>query len=244
MATLKTANSVTAPGGVHAYTFAELKLAVQNAIAMSPDPATTSAEQIVNDALANLTVLHEWSWRRRPLTLESTAGQEFITLPADFASLKSLHVGTCSRACDIDAILTLRSRSLDMGQELTHYAVTLAPQTAASALPVYRLELFPTPSATTTTGYARGVYLRRLPLLVNNTDYPDLPALFHPLLAQLCRARAVSDQEQVESEEWRVFNNLLPAYVAEDGRMMGDLGLMRGAVGRRAHVEAPAVIGI
>lgn len=127
----------------------------------------------------------------------------------------------------------MRSYGTYTGASPQYFAITFSSQQSAAALPLYKLEIFPTPTATVAS-FISGIYFRRVALLTGDTNYPDLPALFHPLLARLCRAMALSYEEQAATghaaEEWAVFQQQLVHYINEDGRNQTSLGLIRGAV--------------
>lgn len=213
------------------YSFASLKAAAEHAMVRSA-ASGSSAGDCVNDALAFLVCAHPWTWRARPLSLDSVAGQSYIELPEDLGQIDGKLAGpnlTVVEPASLEQIALWRRWGTPFS-DMIRYAPSARPQETASSLPRRVLELYPTPSASV-VGYLTGHYLRLVPALADDSDVPDIPAAFHPLLKTLCRAFAVSDEEQQAGEDWAKAQRLLPAMIREDGLLRGPLGALPAVTG-------------
>jgi len=213
------------------YTYTQLQATVKHALGATPTTNITPGE-IVNNAIKFLAGLNSWSWRRRLITLNATADQNYIALPANFNQLISLvgFLGLRVVPASIEEIQTYRYQSTTNSAGVLYYAISTASQTNASALPTRRLEIWPTPSATTTTGFLALEYDAEIPALVNGTDVPDIPDQFSPLIRQVCRAMAVSDEEQQQGTDWELFKDMVPTYTDRDSVVQPNLGQPRGGL--------------
>ena len=205
------------------YTLLDLVTAVTHALSGPPN-ANNPAAQIVNRAMNWLVSRHDWSWRRKIVALDFVANQNYITLPEDFATILSVKSAPSSFRevvpTSIDDLLERRQFAYGSSYEL-YYAIAAAEQTDSDELPATRLELFPTPGANLTGALALA-YHRKLPLLVADDDVPDMPGVYHDLLLVLCRAMAVSTEEDQASGDWQLFNTMFADFTAEDGKAIGN----------------------
>lgn len=147
----------------------------------------------------------------------------FAPLPADFSQVWVLKSATNSfrdvMPTSMEDLISRRQFAYGSSYEL-FYCVSYLPQTTLLVEPQPILQLFPTPTVSL-AGALQGVYLRRIPALVNGTDMPDIPSPFHELLLVLCRALAVSTEEDQMGTDWALFDKMLPTFAAEDGMMQG-----------------------
>lgn len=216
----------------HVYTFSSLKSAVEHAIGGAFD-STTSSTDVVNDALDYLANAHQWSWLYRALSLNFVASQNYVALPSDFRELHTAQrVGTLRqlRPASLDQIQGWRSTTTLSAPTLHQYfALSMTPQTSVSAVPVWRMELYPTPTSNE-TGAVIGTYLRIIPKLTSDGDVADIPPHLFRTLKHLCRAMAVSAHTQASGEDWRLANEGIAQAIKLDSAVEYSIGPIRGAV--------------
>lgn len=216
-------------------TLSDLTKAVTHVLGGAPDQNVTATE-IVNDALSMLVHMAPWRWRQKALSLNSVNAQNFINLPADFEELvviKKLNDTTnLVEAVSLDKIFEARQTgSLTLAAGLW-YCLDWTPQASVTVEPTAILQLYPTPTSST-TGYLVGTYLRQIPKLANGTDAPDIPSAYHSLLKQWCRAWAVQYETGQRGADWQTFIDMLPVAERMDGRSPGYIGTYRGGLNAR-----------
>lgn len=250
----------------HTYTLTTLAAAVTHALGKTPSSGT-STTQIVNDALMELSTAHRWNWRTAITTLDLTATQDYVTLPADFESLIDLQLVTSSGGMiktSLPFITDLRAGAAGATPvpSVFYYAIAYKftaaiaavvadpeadpPVVGVDAVPQvneYRLELWPTPS--TTAADAIKIAYNRLPAaLVAGADVPAIPPQLHIVLKQLCRARALIEDDQPEgADELARYQEMLAAAVLADGSVQGNIGRIQGSVNRQLVNLSDEVIG-
>lgn len=224
---------------LHTYTFTQLQTAINHALGGTPSADTTAAD-IVHDALSWLCDYFPWTWLRKSMSLSLTSAQSYVALPVDWKQFQAaIRASTFNRMVPVtlEDIAALRANAIVTSTFDLYYAISITTQASATAAPIYRLEIFPTPTSTTANAIT-GTYLRIIPKMSGGTDVPDIPPPWHPALKSLCRAMAVSDQFQDENPDWMRAKGLLDSLVVVDGIGQGSLGRMRGAVGgMRAYDE-------
>lgn len=213
------------------YTFTALQNAVTHATGKTAGlDSGNSAADVVNDALITLALRKPWRWRRKALSLDFTADQSYVALPADFEELWALTgaVSTVGRAMptDLQDIVQWRQTTGATGQTCW-YAVSITPQTSATASPVARLEIYPTPAATVSAALT-GYYLRRPPLLSGGTDLPDMPVHFCAALKYLARAMGKASEGNDQDPDWSMYQTLLLDLERSDALSQPSLGAVRG----------------
>jgi len=109
------------------------------------------------------------------------------------------------------------------------YAIRTVPQSAASATPTKRLELYPTPAAAETAALT-GEYTRFVPKLTGGTNVADIGVGCFPTLRRLCRALAISTEEERAGEDWRAYERGLAQCKLRDGDEQPNLGPIEGGV--------------
>lgn len=170
---------------VHSYSFLDLKTAVLAAAGTTTLASTLDTGDIVNDALVYLSGLREWRWLRSALTLNVTADQNYVPLPADFGQMQALSGASGSYAAvrwiDVEELIWLRQYASQTADGVQAVAVSWTSQTSASVLPLGRLEIYPTPSANE-TGALTGLYTKLVRKLEQDTDVPNVPGYCHPPL--------------------------------------------------------------
>lgn len=242
------------------YTFGQLKRAVEHAIAGQPDGANTSSRftsaQIVNRAISHLVHSHKWTWRMAFTDLTMTGNQSTIVLPTDFGELEALQRGTYAfesiRKLVAQEYITLKYATWD-GKHLG-YMLQSAPQTTNSAAPTMQLAIAPTPTSTFSNALT-AAYLKVSPAMTDVTgnsqdnQVPDIPMKVHHILLALCRAYAVSTEDQQSGPEWDEANRLLKEGIEADLRSAGDFVQTIQGAGRSTYTfarlksEVQAVLG-
>lgn len=178
-------------------TLLQLKAIAKHAIGGEPAVVITSVDltkqHIVNQAGVLLVSLHEWNWLRRPATLLSfTNGQDYVALPVDLAEVIEVTYN------DNGGSITLTSpaavdlaRANDVGTGNQYLAAVNFPTQAnvTSAPGVPRLELHPTPTAST-ADIIRLRYRADWVELDTDTDVANVPRWIEPLLEDCVRAVA------------------------------------------------------
>jgi len=209
------------------------------------------AADLVNEAGERLVAAHPWNWLLRPpASLSLTAGQNYVALPADFASLYSIDiaqdVGWSIRMTEPAEVASLRARQSYPGFGFVA-AVAHPGQTVVTAAPgPPRLELWPTP----TQNYVNAltiVYRPGWAVLAAGTDVANVPVWVEPLLSEMVVAVAQGyEDETPESRVMRVLAGpTFASTVARDGRLLrAGLAMGGGHTGRRAYpAYVPLVAG-
>lgn len=163
-----------------------------------------------------------------------------VNLPSDFEKMISLAPSSQTIAWtpgDIDEINQLRQNSF-AGFGYT-YDIGYSPQASVTASPLARLELFPVPEAAA-VDVARLIYLRTIDNLSAGTDVPDVPVHLHPVLKQICREFATSDEDQDDAKliEGGRAEKMLREALANDGLTKPISGGLKSQLGRGGSVAA------
>jgi hypothetical protein len=149
----------------------------------------------------------------------------FIPLPTDFSSIITIKAPPGSQMkvvpCSFDELFERRQNSNEDAYTV-YYALNWLPQTSVTGLPRAVLEIHPTPSSASAT-FLTGSYMRIIPLLSGATDVPDIPSEYHSLLMTLCRAMAISNEEERAGTDWELFTNMAKPLMADDGSSQGVL---------------------
>jgi hypothetical protein len=216
-------------------TLNDLTKAITHILAGAPDQNVTATE-LVNDAISHFAIMAPWRWRQKALSIGSTNGQNFISLPSDFEELvllKKVNDTTNNvEPVSLDQIINARQSGVTTLAAGLWYCLDWTPQASVGVEPTAILQLYPTPTATTNP-YLVGTYLRQIPKLVNNTDEPDLPSAYHPILKVWCRAYAMQYETSQRGADWQTFLDMLPMAERMDGRSPGYVGTYRGGLNPR-----------
>lgn len=220
---------------VHRYTVADLKNAISHAVGGTPTSTLPSID-IINGAIDFVCNYSSWSWQKRELALSFTSGQKYISLPADFKRIHNVVRNANFEPLiptTLEEIHLMRSSPVGVvGLFATHFAISMSDQASVAALPLYRLEIYPTPTATTANAII-GTYIKLTPAVSSDTDVPEIPSPWHEALRSICRGKARSDQFRDGDDDWMQGKVMLDQLVAQDGAAQPSLGQMKGAVGRR-----------
>lgn len=218
-----------------ARTFAQLIDTVEQALLGAADPRTGAAAAI-NEAGHYLCAAAEWSFLRRPeQVLGLTAGQPYITLPADLAEIISLNTYAATltgvHLVAPDQIQNMRASQLQ--SSLDFYAALEYPaQASTTTLPVGpRLAVWPTPGTTNANAF-RMIYRAGWVVLSDMSAYPNIPADMETLLIEIARAIAQGRKAGGDTSVKRldaITNSLtFQRMVARYGRSQSSLGPMIG----------------
>jgi hypothetical protein len=165
----------------------------------------------------------------------------FVALPADFLGLASLERNAqirMARPVSMQRITQYRAAGGQwvVGPYGCYYNVRSTPQTVDTAAGAFRLELFPCPSEAETAALA-GEYKRAIPTLANGSSIPDIGpgGPLHACLRTLCRAMAISTEEERAGEDWRRYERMLAQCAARDGDQQSNLGPIEGGVGEQGY---------
>lgn len=222
-----------------AETLTSLQNAVLHSLARTP-ASTTSTTAIVNDAKEYFCNSHDWRWKDKALSLDTVSAQNYIALPSDFEQLISIRSGTSNMLtvmpASLDEIMTLRQLNSGVGGYY-YYCVSWTAQASVTSAPLGRLELYPTPSAST-VGVFAGKYRRKIPDLSSGTDAPDIPTYCHSALKQMVRAWAMWVEEQKRDSDWELANIMLERCIQMDGTTQVLLGMPSYRVGTNNEDEA------
>lgn len=136
-----------------------------------------------------------------------------VALPTDFAELETLNATSASPLArcypvDMAELLDRRRGYITFASGDFWYCVNTINQAATTSEPTYVLEIAPVPKVDTIV-LAAGTYFRKIPLLVADNDMPDIPGQLHDLWINLCRGLATTNEEEVQSADWSMFNNRL-----------------------------------
>lgn len=155
-----------------------------------------------------------------------------MPLPLDFAAMMVLKSAPNSfrdvQATTLDDLVTRRQFAYGSTYEL-YYAISYLPQATPGSEPVPLIYMFPTPTQAT-INFLQGVYLRRVPPLVNPTDIPDVPSQFGDLIYHAVRAFAKSNEEDQAGEDWRITMMMLTQLGEEDGMSNSQIGVMKSTL--------------
>ncbi len=166
----------------------------------------------------------------------STAGSTIpgaLVLPADFDTLITLKGAITSYQTvyptSMEDMWMMRQNAYGYGYE-TWYALNWQSQASVTAAPRAVLEVYPIPQAAAIGGFV-GTYNRLIPTMSAGTDVPDVPQQYHGLLMVLCRAMAVSNEEDRSGSDWELFSNMLKDLAADEGQSQGVVvGQMRSTL--------------
>lgn len=211
------------------YTFGQLKEAVKHAIGGIPDgaraPQRFTEGQIVNRAISHIYNAHAWSWRKKLASLSLTSGVTYVDLPDDFGELISVTCNTVNLPATIRPAST-EDFAMVTGQPWTGtslvYSLTGTTQATPTSAPVSRLGIGPPPSSNISNALILWYY-RMVPSFAavgtaDDAKVPDMPVRTHHVLLSLCRAYAISTEDQQTEPEWQEASRLLQEAVTADQR--------------------------
>jgi hypothetical protein len=225
------------------YTYGRLKRAVEHAIAALPDTGGNTrltSGQIVNNAISYLVTFASWTWRRRAAELDVVSGQTYIDLPTDFAELIDVQpagptYGTPTTGTQLAGVRRVSEAEhdglirtqWDPKGFLGYVLGTRARTSFTSTVSTYVLFLAPIPSASYTAGlrvsYRIGPnsYAYDVTDTSDDSKIVDVPEPWHNALYFLCRALAVSSEDERVGQDWAEADKLLAKLLETDVRTQG-----------------------
>lgn len=222
---------------VAAQTLAEYRNHVQHAVGGSAVSSQLQADLIINEAGRYLVSMHHWKWLEAvPATLDFTISTAYVAMPSDFKSLNAIWpddaVNATFRLTTPTELARLREYEISIAA--AYYGALVYPSQAnvTSHQTVPRLELYPTPSATT-SGALHIWYTRAWTVIDDATDVPNFPAYMETLYTQLVRAFARGyEEDDAASLDERITairnGPIFEACVSQDGMTQTDYGELRG----------------
>jgi len=240
-------------------TFTEYQASVVHALGGQPATGVDKGE-IVNDALAHLSALHPWRWRRGgPVSMSLVQDQDYAELPADFAEEISLTYPQSFAfqmiRTTVEQIQAMRAWPITASFGYSYYYAVNAGQTDEEfkarqggtvdpldptlGLSIPVVELYPTPSADSTDGITL-LYLRDTPRLETAGDIPAIPVWMDYAFDLLCRSFAITlEDDNANNAAAIAFERLIPQLKQRDGSGQSRLGVMRGGLYPRAAGISP-----
>lgn len=200
---------------------------------------------IVNQAQRVLVNAHDWSWLRRSATLGLTISQEYINLPSDFVRLigKAGYSGATEvlKFTTLQHIAELRSASSTSAGFGYWAAFSTSAAGGAGGAPTPRLEIYPTPGATTASAFTI-FYLAELPAIVSDQDFISIPTWCEALFIQLVRALALGYEEEDQGSMQERIARVTKSFdwldaLKRDGMVLPDLGIQRGGAVEEMYAE-------
>jgi hypothetical protein len=203
--------------------------------------------QIINEAGRHLCGMHPWRLLiRPPTTLNFTAAQAYVALPADFGQnaivkynenvLTSFLWGTPEQIAE--------ERQANRLPPAHYIGCIVQPTQAAvgSAPPVQRIELAPTPAANLTAALSLW-YRAAWTEITTGTDVPNLPIYCDSLMTAIVRAVAKGyEEDDIEGVDERLARLMRGAIfetaVQRDSNSQDDYGYIgMGAASREPRAE-------
>lgn len=158
--------------------------------------------RILDEAGRKLLSLRGWNWARRPsTTLTLTSAQSYITLPVDFGSIVAIEYTSTSwnrvRQVTIPDIARMRSESWPSSDGI-YVAPTFSVD--SDGIPSPRLEVYPTPTATSAGALTLNYSIRWPDMSVADENFIPVPDWMESVYIQLVRATAWGYQDDTMSD--------------------------------------------
>lgn len=267
MSTPFTTTTATASTTIPGYRIDDLRAAAELAAGGPGKIAKGAALRVViTQAIERLCGYHNWNWMVGTDTLDTTDAQAFITLPTDFGHLLALDGTSTNRysLCAVSMPQLLRMRAeqpsnhtVSVGQ-VFYYAIDAATQVTAAVPARWRLELYPTPTATEADAFAVS-YRRRITLPAasgGESAVVDVPPHCSAALLACVRAEAaLASPDDTASAKYPTYEGQAQQQLAllkERDAMMSPGGRLRGTTevlrdadqtpGGRFYTETPVTI--
>lgn len=220
------------PSGQGAYTFKDLKNAVEFAAAGSLDqgvtPPRVSSGQIVNRAISYLEAAFPWSWLRAITTLDLNANVSTLTLPSGLSEIMGLQTTAnpnwvVVRRVSPDEYMRYLAYPFQ-GVLRVYMTLGMAPVTDAGTERLKQIAVAPVPT-TNQTAALRLMYIRSIFRFVTDAtdtsqdDYlADVPQNIQDVLMSLCRAFAISTEDEQVGSAWQEAKDILAQAIAQEQR--------------------------
>jgi len=208
---------------------------------------------IINQAVAYFNSMHPWDTMVGPeVSLDSTAAQSYIVLPDDVRDVIALEhtEGTTNWIKWVDPARLTQLRAYDDDDEdyVGGYYVCISRAVPDSGGGLQtRLEVYPTPASTSTTGLMAMRYRRKLLVLGTDsnadTQYINVSAELEPLLRLLVRLYAKGIEEEDEGGTYQRLSSLedspfLDRLKEMDGAMQPEVGVLRGGAAEQTFIDS------
>ena len=204
-----------------------------------PADAALPTLALVNMAGRHLVGMSQWRWLMRgPVAVGTVAAQEYVELPTDYGTM--IQLAGSSTIWDVNwvglgEITSLRAHT-PTNAECGPFrgAVSLAPA-SGSTLPRWRVELYPTPSATNATAFSLA-YRAQWTEITSESDYLPLPLYCETLFTRILQtfARGYMEEDQANLSERLAVLSTSPELIAatrQDRAKIQDYGHLLGAHG-------------
>ena len=222
---------------VTAQTLVEYRNHVQHATGGGALSSQLAQDQIINEAGRYLVSMHHWKWlEMTPATLTFTISTAYVSMPADFKSLDAIWPDDAINSSFelVTPREIARMREYEITATAAYYGTLVYPTQAAVTAhqTVPRLELYPTPSATT-SGALHLWYTRGWTVIDDATDVPNFPPYLETLFTQIVRAFAKGyeedDQGTLDDRLVSIAGGpIFAAAVSQDGMTQNEYGEIGG----------------
>lgn len=193
---------------------------------------------LVNMAGQSLCGMSEWRWlQRAPVDVGVVAAQEYATLPIDFGAMLAMVPSTGFYGIvwtDLGEIAGLRAASAQTSANGPWRGVVIDSIPSGSTLPRAQVELYPTPSATSTTAF-KLAYRAKWTNLTSDSDYIPIPEWCETLFIRLLQVHARGFMEEDKASlsmrlaEIKSSAELIGA-VKQDRARQRDRGALKGSL--------------
>ena len=216
------------------YTLTNLEDAAKHAVGKPGGFDTgNSASNCANLALDYLINAHPWSWRLESTTLNLVSGQNYVALPTDFSEIVYLRGGTSTSTAVIpttlDRIFQMRQQAVSSSSTFIHYAVTQTDQANGTSLATYQIDIYPTPSASTTAAMQLG-YMKQIAQFTGGTQVANIPGHMQGTLWWLTRGYAEITENNQPGLNWQQAMQDIEQRKKRDAQTQPVVGRLRGTV--------------
>lgn len=213
-----------------------------------PADASLSTLTLANMAGRHLVSMSRWKWLdRSPVAIPTVAAQTYISPPSDFdepLALVSTSTGNYYRWGTLEEVTTLRYGTNQSQSGGEYVGAVVRAAASGSTPPEVRIELFPTPSASTSDVF-RLAYRAKWPTLTADEDYMPFPEEIELLFIRLFQtvARGFMEEDKGNLSERLAEAVLWPEFIAavrSDRKKQVDHGALQGSLDEWSPYSSPA----
>jgi hypothetical protein len=213
-----------------------------------PADASLSSVALANMAGMYLVGMSRWKWLdRSPVALATVAAQTYITPPSDFdepLALESTSTGNYYRWGTLEEVFTLRYGTNQSQSGGEYVGAVVRAAASGSTPPEVRIELFPTPSASTSDVF-RLAYRGKWPTLTSDSDYMPFPDEIELLYVRTFQtlARGFMEEDKGTASQRLAEFRMWPEFIAavrSDRKKQVDHGVMQGSLDEWSPYSNPA----
>lgn len=167
--------------------------------------------------------------------------RSYLVLPEDVGEIETLNgpPNTFYRVfpASMDEVIDRRRYYVTITDYF--YCMSYRDQLTPDGEPRPVLEMSPVPIIPFTIGipaigFFTGAYFKRIPLLVNDSDVPNMPGRFGDIWLTLCRALAYSNETEQAGQDWAMYHGRIAKEWGDDANIGGPFkGRMVNTLGRR-----------